>query len=136
MLQNGHGQTITKMHMLIKFQKYLFYIEMYIIFIKAWSRALCIVITNWMCLLISCYNLNYQMRMLQDASYNGSLLCFVPWIPFIQMHMVINISLDILIETIFYCKYLMNHGVYKSHKDRFVYLWHMLCFNLQPINSF
>ncbi len=29
----------------------------------------------------------------------------------------------------------MNHGVYKSHKDRFVYFWHMLCLNLQPINS-
>jgi hypothetical protein len=76
MLQNGHGQTITKMHMLIKFQKYLFYIEMYIIFIKAWSRALCIVITNWMCLLISCYNLNCQMRMLQGR-------CKLQWLTFV-----------------------------------------------------
>jgi len=33
----------------------------------------------------------------------------------------------------FYYKNLMNHGIYKSHKDRFVYLWHM-CLNLQPIN--
>jgi hypothetical protein len=31
MLQSGHGQTITKMHVLIKSQKYLFYIEVYII---------------------------------------------------------------------------------------------------------
>jgi hypothetical protein len=31
MLENGHGQTITKMHVLIKSQNYLFYIEIYII---------------------------------------------------------------------------------------------------------
>jgi len=34
MLQNGHGQIITKMHVLIKSQKYLLYIEMYIKVIK------------------------------------------------------------------------------------------------------
>jgi hypothetical protein len=30
MLQNGHRKIITKMHVLIKFQKHFFYIEMYI----------------------------------------------------------------------------------------------------------
>jgi hypothetical protein len=38
-----------------------------------------------------------------DASFDGSLLCqndVFPWVPFIQMHMMINnISLDLLIGT-------------------------------------
>jgi hypothetical protein len=54
-----------------------------------------------------------------DASYDGSLLWkygVFPWVPFIQMHMVINISLDLLIGTWIWT----NNFIMKS-------LWREMC---------
>ncbi len=37
-----------------------------------------------------------------DVSYGGHFcdkLVFFPWVPFIKMHMMINVSLDLLSET-------------------------------------